>query len=69
MKLYRARNLGWDEVASGPGSLTFAPTQPGAYRAEVRIVPAHLKRWIGAKGAWLKAERPWVYSNPIYVVP
>ena len=69
LKVLRARAGGWDEVAAGAASLSFTPTQPGAYRAEVRIVPTHLKKWMSAKAAWIKAERPWVYSNAIYVVP
>jgi len=40
---------------------------PGAYRAEVRIIPKHLRPWAGRRVDLLKAERPWVYSNVIYV--
>ncbi len=69
VKLFKAKSGGWDEVASGPGDLSFTPTAPGAYRAEVRLVPRHMRRWIGKRLDWLRAERPWVYSNPIYVVP
>jgi hypothetical protein len=69
VKLYKAREVGWDELASSSTDVSFTPTVPGAYRAEVRILPRHLKKWIGNYSGWLKAERPWVYTNVITVVP
>lgn len=70
LKLFKAREGGWDEVASSEDkSLTFTPPAPGAYRAEVRMVPLHLKGFLGPVPAWARADRPWVYSNAIYVVP
>jgi hypothetical protein len=68
MHLYRARAGGWDEVASGSeGKLTFTAAVPGAYRAEVRIIPKHLKGFAGRRLDLIRDERPWVYSNAIYV--
>lgn len=68
LKLYRAKEGGWDEVASGSDAkLTYVATQPGAYRAEVRMVPKHLRAYAGRRLDLLKPERPWVYSNAIYV--
>jgi hypothetical protein len=68
--LFKAREGGWDEVARSSGSeLTFTATEAGAYRAEVRLTPKHLMKWINQRRAWLAAERPWVYSNAVYVGP
>jgi hypothetical protein len=57
------------EVASGTGEVRFTPTAPGAYRAEVRIVPAHLRPHLGtlAPKGYADAEYVWIYANPIYL--
>ena len=57
------------EVASGDGTqpLRFAPTKPGAYRVEVRILPRHLQAYMGTAAAQLLREVPWIYTNPFYV--
>lgn len=68
-RLYRAREGGWDMVASGSEDLAFAPSLPGAYRAEIRVAPRHLKGWAGKRLDLVKSDRPWIYSNVIYVVP
>lgn len=69
-RLYKAKEGGWDEVAStSEPVLRFSPTTPGAYRAEVRIVPNHLRPFIGKRPDFLRAERPWVMSNAIWVEP
>lgn len=69
-RLLRARVDGWDEVASTTeATLRFVPTEPGAYRAEVRLVPNHLEPFIGRRKDFLRASRPWVMSNAIDVVP
>ncbi len=69
-RLFRAKEGGWDEVASTTEpTLRHSPTQPGAYRVEVRIVPAHLKPFIGKRTDFIKAERPWVMSNAIWIEP
>src|SRR5262249_41443003 len=39
MRILRAIDGGFEEVASGDQHLIFWPSQPGAYRAEVRMVP------------------------------
>ena len=68
LHVYRAKLTGWDEVAtSTEPTLTYKPDQPGAYRVEVRIVPKHLRPWVNKRNDLLKAERPWLYSNAIYV--
>jgi hypothetical protein len=69
-RLFRAREGGWDEVASTTEpTLKYSPTQAGAYRAEVRIIPAHLRPHVGRRTDFVKAERPWVMSNAIWVGP
>lgn len=68
MKLLRAREGGWDEVASSSGgTLTHVATQAGAYRVEVRMVPRHLLGFAGKRRDFFTAERPWVMSSALYV--
>ncbi len=68
LHLFRAKEGGWEDVATTTeATLTYTASQPGAYRVEVRIVPKHLKGPVGRRQDLLKADRPWVYSNPIYV--
>jgi hypothetical protein len=69
MRILRAAAGGAVEVASGDGAvLEHVATEPGAYRAEVRIVPHHAGPQLGRFAAELVREVPWVYANPIYVV-
>lgn len=67
--LYRATEEGWQEVArSDEDELRFSPTEPGAYRAEVRMLPLHLAGFLGDDEALLlEGDRVWIYGNPIYV--
>lgn len=68
VRLLRAREGGFDEVASSTeGDLSFTPTQPGAYRAEVRMVPHHLTEDLGMFAARSVTDRAWIYANSIYV--
>ncbi len=62
----RAIDGGWEVVSEG---LEATPTVPGAYRAEIRILPRHLTGFIGKRRDFIKDERPWVYGNAIYVTP
>jgi hypothetical protein len=68
-RILRAKEGGWDEVATGAGDLDYVPTAPGAYRAEIRIVPHHLREDLGDEADDLLELRDWVwiYSNPIYI--
>jgi hypothetical protein len=59
----------WEEVAAGDDDLAYVVAAPGAYRAEVRITPEHLRPWLGLRADLYVIERPWIYANPIYVVP
>ncbi len=68
MTLFRAREGGWDEVASvTEGTLTHVATQAGAYRVEVRMVPRHLLGFAGKRRDFFTAQRPWVMSSALYV--
>lgn len=70
MVLYRAKEGGFEEVASSGDALTFTPTEAGAYRAEVRMIPRHLKEDLvtpAYRQSQLQTDRPWIYSNAIYV--
>lgn len=59
----------WVEVARhiGPGVLQATVTEAGAYRAEVRIQPKHLKAWLGSQQQLADKEQVWVYANALYV--
>ena len=57
----------WIEVATSPDPIVHDVTTPGAYRAEIRIIPHHLVYWGGADPSLWIEERPWIYSNVIYV--
>ncbi|MBK6689758.1 MAG: hypothetical protein IPG45_35155 [Deltaproteobacteria bacterium] len=66
--ILKAKEGGFDVVASGAEDLSYTPTEAGAYRAEVRMVPKHLREDLGSYArTQLQADRPWIYSNPIYV--
>jgi hypothetical protein len=68
LRILRAIDGGFEEVAAGNDDLTFTPTQPGAYRAEVRMVPLHLRENLGRYAtALLAKDFVWIYANPIYV--
>ena len=69
LRILRAKENGWDMVASTDrASLDYTPDKKGAYRAEVRIVPRHLRALLGKDAARLSEKgRIWIYSNAIYV--
>jgi hypothetical protein len=74
LRLLRADVAGWQEVAfdsavEGEGSpLQVEITEPGAYRAEIRVLPKHLAQWLGADYQALADQSfVWIYANPIYV--
>jgi hypothetical protein len=68
VRILRAIENGFVEVASGSESLSFTPTQAGAYRAEVRMRPLHLFEDLHADAdAILAKDYVWIYSNAIYV--
>lgn len=67
LKILRATAGGWVAVAtSSSGDIDFVVTQPGPYRAEVRMKLPHLKGFLAGETSLIR-DVPWVYSNPIYV--
>ncbi len=75
-RILRATDEGWAEVARGDGDLSYTPDAPGAYRAEVRMIPYHLHQALRADAKLLlvwrfddedAADWVWIYSNAIYV--
>jgi hypothetical protein len=68
VRILRAKEGGWDVVATGGGDLRYTPTEPGAYRAEVRMRPLHLREDLGENAeALLAQDYPWIYANAIRV--
>jgi hypothetical protein len=67
LKILKARDGGWDTLAEGPSDLTIAVTEPGAYRAEVRMKPRHLLRYLSSYADLAEKEFVWIYANPIYL--
>jgi hypothetical protein len=66
-RLLRADGAGaWEEVDAAVGDLAYV-ADPGVYRAEVRILPDHLRPWLGPNPDDYVEERVWIYANPIYV--
>ena len=66
-KLLRAVTDGWEEVASGTKDFDFAVKTAGVYRVDVRIVPNHLRKFLGATPEKYLTERSWVYSGTMYL--
>jgi hypothetical protein len=69
VRLLRAHARGFEEVAAADDEeLRFVVSEPGAYRAEVRMVPFHLRPWLNDDELRvLRRDFVWVMSNPIYV--
>jgi hypothetical protein len=68
LRILRATDTGWENVAESRADLAFEPTSPGAYRAEVRIKPRHLRTHLASYGNLADTDFVWIYANPIYVV-
>jgi hypothetical protein len=65
-----AGDKGGTVVAESVNSdLELAVTQSGSYRAEIKVVPYHLKKWLGDDPTpFLKGKKyPLIYANAIYV--
>ncbi len=73
INLLRADSGGWEQVDTVAGvegtvpDLEFEVVEPGAYRAEVRLVPHHLAGLLGEHEDLAEQSTIWVYGNPIYV--
>ena len=70
-RVLRIDGAGVTEVAAGDGPTLSVPLdRVGAYRVEVTMVPRHLAPYLGRLGpAYAQQELPWIYANPIYVLP
>ena len=68
-RILRAIDGGFEEIARGDGDLRVTVTSTGAYRAEVRMIPHHLKEDFGIyfKPSLVDKEMVWIYANPIYL--
>ncbi len=67
LRLLRATENGWQEVArSTDADLHYETTNAGAYRAEIRMRPTHLKPYLFGLTNLIR-DLPWIYTNPIYV--
>ena len=66
MRLLRVTAAGTEVVAEG-AEVAVDAAAPGAYRAEVRITPHHLRPYLGPTPNGYIKSYPWVISNPIYV--
>ena len=69
VRLLRSAAGGPVEVASGTDAmLELVTTEPGAYRAEARMVPEHTRPYLPGRADELIREVVWVESNPIHVI-
>jgi hypothetical protein len=68
LRIFRIDGAGSTLVASrdGRASLRVTADAPGAYRAEVRIKPHGLKRFMGSSPEMADQEFVWIYTSPIY---
>jgi len=68
LRLLRVSAAGAVEVAtSDTDTLDYVAAAPGAYRAEVRIVPEHIRPYMGALADRFIHDYVWIYSNAIQV--
>ncbi len=67
LRLLKISDSGVSEVASGSEDILFESPSAGIYRAEVRIIPWHLRKYLGINPDLFMKEYVWIYSNPIYV--
>lgn len=67
VRLIRIDEEGSTIVAESDSDILYPVDSPGAFRAEVRIVPHHLEPFLGADPSRFIHEYPWIYANPIYV--
>ena len=68
-RILLAERDGWTVVAEGDGVVEHMADRAGAYRAEVRITPLHLREHLNDFASLAETDTVWVYANPIYVAP
>jgi hypothetical protein len=68
-RILKAVEGGFEEVARGDGDLRVTVTSTGAYRAEIRMTPHHLREDFGIyfSPTLQDKELVWIYANPIYI--
>jgi hypothetical protein len=65
-RILRATPEGFVEVAAGAGDLDVVVDEPGAYRAEIRMVPLHLRAALADDArSVLARDYVWIYANAI----
>lgn len=70
VELIRAAEGGGESVAEEQGDLQYQPSEAGAYRVVVRILPEYLRPYLGENpDQYLQEPVVWIYSNPIYIEP
>jgi hypothetical protein len=69
MRLLRVTEGGTEVVAEAESgaAIDVDAAAPGPHRVEVRIVPRHLRPYLGPAPDTYMKSYPWVISNPIYV--
>ncbi len=68
IRLLSAQSDGWEVVTEVAEDLTFAVSETGVYRVEVRIRPLHLRPYLSGYDHLADVEFVWIYTNPIYVI-
>jgi len=67
-RIFKAGTDGKTQVAlSFNQDLVFSVTEAGVYRAEINVVPYHLKDWLGDNPDHFMKVYPLIYANAIYV--
>ncbi|MBI4955902.1 MAG: hypothetical protein HY908_28035 [Myxococcales bacterium] len=67
-RILRAADGGWEVVAEQPGEgVHYTASAPGAYRAEIRMVPRHLAPYLSSFASLASQSFVWIYANAIYV--
>jgi hypothetical protein len=54
-------------VGEGTEDFDVELTEPGVYRAEIRMTPRHLEPYLNGYEGVVVGEMPWVYSGAIRV--
>ncbi|MBK8994179.1 MAG: hypothetical protein IPM35_00300 [Myxococcales bacterium] len=67
VRLLRAKSGGWDVVKETAEELAHVPSEPGAYRVEVRMKPRHLLPHLSSYADLAEKDFVWIYSNAVYV--
>ncbi len=67
VRLLRAKSGGWDVVKETAEDLAHVPSEPGAYRVEVRMKPRHLLPHLSSYADLAEKDFVWIYSNAVYV--